>query len=156
MKKSAFKFSSFQEPTLSPFEKLFNIFKELIIHTSGDFDEAIEWLKELDKEYKLTDENYTIDDGYKKKSKNAELKVIGLLPNNDGKLNMLAHMINNNLQMTLERGEFIPPPKQFFTNGQVDQELFRQDVVHLNQAGYKRFNQVLESFFAITHKVGRF
>ena len=44
MKKSAFKFSSFQEPTLSPFEKLFNIFKELIIHTSGDFDEAIEWL----------------------------------------------------------------------------------------------------------------
>ena len=62
MKKSAFKFSSFQEPTLSPFEKLFNIFKELIIHTSGDFDEAIEWLRELDKEYKLTDENYTIDD----------------------------------------------------------------------------------------------
>ena len=44
------------------FEKLFNIFKELIIHTSGDFDEAIEWLRELDKEYKLTDENYTIDD----------------------------------------------------------------------------------------------
>ena len=62
MKKSAFKFSSFQEPTLSTFEKLFNIFKELIIHTSGDFDEAIEWLRELDKEYKLTDENYTIDD----------------------------------------------------------------------------------------------
>ena len=62
MKKSAFKFSSFQEPTLSPFEKLFNIFKELIIHTSGDFDEAIEWLREPDKEYKLTDENYTIDD----------------------------------------------------------------------------------------------
>ena len=48
---------------VSPFEKLFNIFKkELIIYTSGDFDEAIEWLRELDKEYKLTDENYTIDD----------------------------------------------------------------------------------------------
>ena len=38
------------------------IFKELIIHTSGDFDEAIDWLRELDKEYKLTDEDYTIDD----------------------------------------------------------------------------------------------
>ena len=62
MKKSAFKFSSFKEPKLSPFEKLFNIFKELIIHTSGEFDEAIEWLRELDKEYKLTDEDYTIDD----------------------------------------------------------------------------------------------
>ena len=62
MKKSAFKFSTFKEPNLSPFEKLFNIFKELIIHTSGEFDEAIEWLRELDKEYKLTDEDYTIDD----------------------------------------------------------------------------------------------
>ena len=29
------------------FEKLFEIFKELITYTSGDFDEAIEWLKEL-------------------------------------------------------------------------------------------------------------
>ena len=37
-------------------------FKELIIHTSGDFDEAIDWLRELDKEYQLTDENYSIDD----------------------------------------------------------------------------------------------
>jgi hypothetical protein len=40
----------------------FVIFKELITHTSGDFDEAIDWLRELDKEYKLTDEHYTIDD----------------------------------------------------------------------------------------------
>ena len=62
MKKSAFKFTNFKEPLLSPFEKLFNIFKELIIHTSGDFDEAIDWLRELDKEYQLTDENYTIED----------------------------------------------------------------------------------------------
>ena len=62
MKKSAFKFTNYKEPNLSPFEKLFNIFKELIIHTSGDFDEAIDWLRELDKEYQLTDENYTIDD----------------------------------------------------------------------------------------------
>ncbi len=46
----------------SPFERLFEIFKELITHTSGDFDEAIDWLRELDKEYTLTDENYTIDD----------------------------------------------------------------------------------------------
>ncbi|MEO0573548.1 MAG: VWA domain-containing protein, partial [Bacteroidota bacterium] len=33
-----------------------------ITHTSGDFDEAIEWLRQLDKEYELTDEDYTIDD----------------------------------------------------------------------------------------------
>ena len=46
----------------TPFEKLFEIFKELITHTSGDFDEAIDWLRELDVEYELTDGNYTIDD----------------------------------------------------------------------------------------------
>jgi len=55
-------FSLFKKKNVSPFEKLFEIFKELITYTSGDFDEAIEWLKELDKEYLLTDENYTIDD----------------------------------------------------------------------------------------------
>lgn len=49
-------------PSQTPFEKLFDIFKELITHTSGDFDEAIDWLRELDKEYKLTTEDYTIDD----------------------------------------------------------------------------------------------
>ena len=46
----------------TPFERLFEIFKELITHTSGDFDEAIDWLRELDKEYKLTNSDYTIDD----------------------------------------------------------------------------------------------
>ena len=46
----------------TPFERLFEIFKELIKHTSGDFDEAIDWLRELDKEYKLTNSDYTIDD----------------------------------------------------------------------------------------------
>ena len=55
-------FSVFKQKNVTPFEKLFEIFKELITYTSGDFDEAIDWLRQLDKEYKLTDENYTIDD----------------------------------------------------------------------------------------------
>ncbi len=46
----------------TPFEKLFEIFQELITHTSGDFDEAIDWLKQLDEEYKLTTPDYTIED----------------------------------------------------------------------------------------------
>jgi uncharacterized protein with von Willebrand factor type A (vWA) domain len=57
-----FKFEFFNPKEKDPFEKLFDIFKELITHTSGDFDEAIEWLRELDKEYKLTTAEYTIDD----------------------------------------------------------------------------------------------
>jgi uncharacterized protein with von Willebrand factor type A (vWA) domain len=60
--KQGFSFTSYEAPLASPFDKLFGIFKEIIVHTSGDFDEAIAWLRELDKEYKLTDENYTIDD----------------------------------------------------------------------------------------------
>ncbi len=60
--KKGFYFKPYQAPFQPPFEKLFAIFKELITHTSGDFEEAISWLRELDKEYKLTDTSYTIDD----------------------------------------------------------------------------------------------
>ncbi|WP_348811044.1 vWA domain-containing protein [Flavobacterium maritimum] len=60
--RKGFYFKQYEAPFQSPFDKLFAIFKELITHTSGDFDEAIDWLRELDKEYKLTDEQYTIDD----------------------------------------------------------------------------------------------
>ncbi|SHM76251.1 hypothetical protein SAMN05720268_0418 [Polaribacter sp. KT 15] len=60
--RKGFVFKSYEAENISPFEKLFEIFKELITHTSGDFDEAIDWLRSLDVEYKLTDENYTIDD----------------------------------------------------------------------------------------------
>ncbi len=61
-RKKGFVFSQYKAPDVSPFDKLFEIFTELITHTSGDLDEAIDWLRQLDKEYKLTDENYTIDD----------------------------------------------------------------------------------------------
>tara|TARA_B100001059_G_scaffold46109_1_gene38961 strand:- start:25575 stop:26702 length:1128 start_codon:yes stop_codon:yes gene_type:complete len=64
----------------TPFEKLFEIFKELITHTSGDFDEAIDWLRELDKEYKLTDDNYTIDDFIQDLLKKSYIKINN--PNN--------------------------------------------------------------------------
>ena len=57
-----FVFKTYKAPFQTPFDKLFDIFKELITHTSGDFDEAISWLSELDKEYSLTTSEYTIDD----------------------------------------------------------------------------------------------
>jgi Ca-activated chloride channel family protein len=60
--RKGFYFKQYEAPFQSPFDRLFEVFKELITHTSGDFDEAIDWLRELDKEYKLTDSNYTIDD----------------------------------------------------------------------------------------------
>ncbi|NER17936.1 vWA domain-containing protein [Spongiivirga citrea] len=60
--RKGFRFQSYTAPDQSPFDKLLEIFNELITHTSGDLDEALDWLRELDKEYKLTNEDYTIDD----------------------------------------------------------------------------------------------
>ncbi len=60
--RKGFRFTSYKAPEQTPFEKLFDIFQELITHTSGDVEEALDWLRELDKEYDLTDEDYTIDD----------------------------------------------------------------------------------------------
>ena len=59
---SGIRFTKHNPKVQTPFERLFEIFKELITHTSGDFDEAIDWLRELDKEYHLTTEDYTIED----------------------------------------------------------------------------------------------
>lgn len=61
-KTSGIRFTPYKAPNQTPFERLFDIFKELITHTSGDFDEAIDWLRELDKEYELTTPGYTIED----------------------------------------------------------------------------------------------
>ena len=57
-----FIFTQYKKEDQDPFDKLFEIFTELITHTSGDFDEAIDWLRELDVEYKLSTPEYSIDD----------------------------------------------------------------------------------------------
>lgn len=72
--KQGFIFKKYRPKELSPFDRLFDVFKELITHTSGDFDEAIDWLKELDKEYNLSDENYTIEDFVEDLKKKGYLK----------------------------------------------------------------------------------
>ena len=45
-----------------PFERLLKAFQEILIYTSGDVDEALSWLTELDKHYELTTDNYGIAD----------------------------------------------------------------------------------------------
>ncbi len=44
------------------FEKLLKLLQELLLHTAGDVQEALQWLNELDREYKITDENYGMAD----------------------------------------------------------------------------------------------
>ena len=57
------RFSKYIETTKSsPFEQLFHLFKELLIHTSGDVSEALSWLTDIDKEHNITSEDYGIAD----------------------------------------------------------------------------------------------
>lgn len=44
------------------FDRVFDIFKELLTHTSGDIDEAFDWLNSLDAEYKIFSDEYTLED----------------------------------------------------------------------------------------------
>jgi len=60
--RSGFVFTNHIPKEQSLFEKLLDVFQELITHTSGDFDEAIDWLRQINEEYQLTNEDYTIDD----------------------------------------------------------------------------------------------
>jgi Ca-activated chloride channel homolog len=60
-----YRFSKFLpklEADTSDFEKLLKIFLQLVLITSGNVAEALQWLTELDKEYKLATYNYGIGD----------------------------------------------------------------------------------------------
>jgi uncharacterized protein with von Willebrand factor type A (vWA) domain len=46
----------------SPFQRLLDLFTQLLTYTSGDVAEALQWLTELDKEYNLTNQEYGIGD----------------------------------------------------------------------------------------------
>ena len=46
----------------STFEQLLNIFMQLLTYTNGDASEALNWLNELDRQYKLTNDAYGMGD----------------------------------------------------------------------------------------------
>src|ERR1700709_1073698 len=50
------------ENNKSSFEKLLDLFMQLLTYTSGEVGEALSWLTELDKEYNLTNNEYGIGD----------------------------------------------------------------------------------------------
>ena len=89
MRKSGYVFTPFEAPNQSPFEKLFDVFSELITHTSGDVDEALEWLDVLDKEYKLTTEEYTMEDFVEDLKKKGYLRE-EIQPDGNGQLSITA------------------------------------------------------------------
>lgn len=58
----SFIFTEYREKKQPPFERLLSIFMELMLITSGDVEESLDWLRELDEQYKLTDDAYSMED----------------------------------------------------------------------------------------------
>ena len=54
-------FSKHIPKKISPFERVFEIFKDLLTHTSGNLDETFRWLDILDKEYNIFTDEYTLE-----------------------------------------------------------------------------------------------
>lgn len=81
-----FRFTKFSSKAniKSPFEKLKDLFMQLLHYTSGDATEALKWLSELDREHKLTDPKYSMADFIN------DLKVKGYLNEADGKSTITA------------------------------------------------------------------
>jgi uncharacterized protein with von Willebrand factor type A (vWA) domain len=82
----------------TPFERLFNIFKQLLLYTSGDVSEALSWLTELDKQYDLTTSDYGIADFI------AELKEKGYLSDKkQGNTNPIDFTPTSKMELALRR-----------------------------------------------------
>ncbi|WP_018618454.1 vWA domain-containing protein [Spirosoma luteum] len=84
-----FQFSDFVPPEQkegSNFDKLLNIFQQLLLLTSGDVEQAMAWMSQLDRQYGLTDDKYGIGNFFD------DLKEKGYLTeeNQEGKLVMTA------------------------------------------------------------------
>jgi Ca-activated chloride channel family protein len=60
--RKGFVFKKFIKEDQTPFERLFDVWKEVIVHVSGDIDESFEWMKTIDNEYHLTTRDYTLED----------------------------------------------------------------------------------------------
>ena len=56
-----FTFSKHTAKDVSDFDRVFGVFKELLTHTSGDIEEAFEWLNTLDNEYNIFNDHYTLE-----------------------------------------------------------------------------------------------
>jgi len=84
-----FQFAKFIPPEQkegSKFEQLLNIFQQLLLMTSGDVEQAMAWMNQLDRQYGLTDDKYGMGNFFD------DLKEKGYLTeeNEEGKLAMTA------------------------------------------------------------------
>jgi len=83
-----YRFSKYTPPPegeKTDYEKLLKIFMQLVLITSGNVAEALQWLTEVDKQYKLSNPNYGIGDFIEDLKKNGFITEEG--PNGEFKLN---------------------------------------------------------------------
>lgn len=75
-----YRFTDYQPKVLgdADFESLLKLFTELLNYTAGDAGEALAWLNELDKQYKITTDDYGVGDFIE------ELKQKGYLKESEG------------------------------------------------------------------------
>ncbi|MBA5245656.1 hypothetical protein H1R16_02705 [Marnyiella aurantia] len=62
LNRKGFIFKKHSPEEVSNFDRIFDVFKDLLTHTSGDLEEAFEWLEMLDKEYDIFTDEYTVED----------------------------------------------------------------------------------------------
>src|SRR5882757_9193115 len=82
------RFSKYSPPLQdgkSDFEKLLKIFMQLLLITSGNVSEALQWLTEVDRQYKLTNDKYGMGDFIEDLKKNGYITEDG--PRGEFKLN---------------------------------------------------------------------
>lgn len=85
-----------QKEGVSSFDQLLKIFKDLLIHTSGDVSEALSWLTELDRQYNLIAGDYSIAEFID------ELKSKGLISEN-GDINSPDFIPTSKMETSLRR-----------------------------------------------------
>jgi uncharacterized protein with von Willebrand factor type A (vWA) domain len=92
------KYSPPPESDKSDFDRLLKVFMQLVLITSGNVNEALQWLTEVDRQYKLTTPQYGIGDFIE------DLKKKGYLSEDpvSGELNLKAKGEQNLRQSALE------------------------------------------------------
>ncbi len=75
-----YRFSKFTPPpegSQSDFERLLKVFMQLILITSGNVAEALQWMTEVDRQYKLTNDKYGMGDFIEDLKKNGYISEEG-------------------------------------------------------------------------------
>jgi Ca-activated chloride channel homolog len=80
----------------STFDRLMDVFQQLLQHTAGDVEEALSWLTQLDRRYGLADEEMGIGDFIE------ELRRRGFIEEQDGQVRITAKTERTLRQRSLE------------------------------------------------------